>query len=77
MLHAHLMRTQVLCEHMMNAPSIEAMLSRKNRDEDMYPIARRLDRLPVLGAFARAWVRATRTEEPRALWASLPPLAAT
>lgn len=60
----------------MNAPSIEATLSRKHQSEDAYPIARHLEKLPILGTIARAWVRATRADEPQALWASLPPLAA-
>lgn len=70
------MRAQVSCEHMMNAPSIEATLSRKAHGETPYPIARHLDRLPVLGALARAWVRATHAAAPQTLWASLPPVSA-
>lgn len=60
----------------MNVPSIEAALSRKHQSDDTYPIARHLEKVPVLGGIVRAWVRATHVGTPRALWASLPPLAA-
>lgn len=58
----------------MNAPSIEALLSRKNVDA-AHPVAKRLNDLPVVGSLARSWIRANRTSETQALWASLPPLA--
>lgn len=60
----------------MHTPSIEALLSRTQQNEDTHPIARRLNGMPVLGGMARAWVRATRTDTPKALWVSLPPVAA-
>lgn len=69
------MRSPVCCGGM-DAPSIEALLSRKNHGEYAHPVARRLHTVPVLGSFARAWVRAARSDEPRAQWASLPPVAA-
>jgi len=59
----------------MNAPSIEASLSRKNHAEDSHPVAKRLNHVPVVGYVARAWVRAAKTGERQSLWASLPPLA--
>lgn len=58
----------------MNAPSIEALLSRKNADVT-HPVAKRLNDLPFLGSLARSWMRASRTNQTQALWASLPPLA--
>ncbi|HEY0948288.1 MAG TPA: hypothetical protein VGE53_02275 [Candidatus Paceibacterota bacterium] len=58
----------------MNVPSIESHLSRR-QEERTYPIAKRMHDLPVVGIIARAWVRATQSEEPR-VWASLPPVVA-
>lgn len=58
----------------MNAPSIEALLSRKHTDT-AHPVAKHLTDLPVIGAITRSWIRANRTNETQALWASLPPLA--
>jgi len=60
----------------MNAPSIEASLSRRNTAEDAHPVAKRLNHVPVLGYIVRAWVRVEKTTDRQALWASLPPLAA-
>lgn len=58
----------------MNAPSIEALLSRKTTDAT-HPVAKRLNEVPFIGAISRSWIRANRTNETQALWASLPPLA--
>lgn len=60
----------------MQTPSIESLLARRGHEERTYPIARRLHNLPVIGAYARAWIRATRSEEPRAQWVNLPPVCA-
>lgn len=60
----------------MNAPSIEALLSRKNTDL-AHPVAKHLNDLPFIGAVARSWIRANHTNGTQALWASLPPLAST
>lgn len=60
----------------MNAPSIEAILSRKNTDT-MHPVTKHLAHLPFFGSMARSWLRTKRANETRALWASLPPLAYT
>ncbi|HEY0979230.1 MAG TPA: hypothetical protein VGE23_00070 [Candidatus Paceibacterota bacterium] len=60
----------------MQTPSIESLLARRGHDEKTYPIARRLHNLPIIGVYARTWIRATRPAEPRAQWATLPPVCA-
>lgn len=59
----------------MKTPSIEAPLSRTTRDS-LPTLVRRLHELPVVGTYVRAWIRATRSDEPRSLWVSLPPVVA-
>lgn len=60
----------------MQTPSIESLLSRNLQNEGYPTFAKRLHDVPVLGAYIRAWVRARSADEPRAQWASLPPVVA-
>ncbi|HRH55269.1 MAG TPA: hypothetical protein PK609_00155 [Candidatus Paceibacterota bacterium] len=59
----------------MPTPSIETFLSRKYQDTT-HPFARRLNQVPILGGFARAWIRTRQQTDTQSLWASLPPMAA-
>jgi len=60
----------------MDTPSIEALLARRVAETGPHPIALWFRDVPILGAFARAWVRAARSEGPKAQWFDLPPVVA-
>ncbi|HWH16665.1 MAG TPA: hypothetical protein VNU25_03720 [Candidatus Paceibacterota bacterium] len=60
----------------MKEPSIEHHLSRASKEARRPRIARALHDWPILGAYIRAWARATRDERERAQWAALPPVVA-
>ena len=66
------MRMQVSCVHM-QTPSIESIFARKH-EEKSFPIAKHLHDAPIVGSVARAWMRATRSDQRTSLWASLPPV---
>lgn len=58
----------------MKTPSIESSLSRKVQETKSYPIAKRLHDLPLVGHYARRWVRFMSGAAATTRWASLPPL---
>lgn len=60
----------------MEGPSIEHRLSRAFKDTRRPRIARTLYDWPIVGAYIRAWARATRDDNERMQWVALPPVVA-
>ncbi len=60
----------------MERPSIEHRLSRAFKETRRPRLARTLHDWPILGAYIRAWARATRDMSERTQWAALPPVVA-
>ncbi len=60
----------------MDGPSIEHRLSRAFKEERRPRIALALHEWPIIGAYVRAWARATTSLTERSQWAALPPVVA-